>query len=90
MFFPKVKPRKFTITPYFYVKKNEEEESEGKHRIRFRRLRRKPAQGQKSIVRLAILAILILFFLYYFWGLVEQEKRTFKIEDVKIEEAPSN
>lgn len=89
MFFPNVKPRKFTITPYFYVNKSEQEE-ERKHRIKFRRLRRRTPQAQKSVVRLVILAIFLLFFLIYFWGLVKQEQRTFKIEDIRIEEAPSN
>ncbi|MFQ5864586.1 MAG: hypothetical protein ACE5IW_05085 [bacterium] len=53
-------------------------------------MRRRTPQAQKSVVRLVILAIFLLFFLIYFWGLVKQEQRTFKIEDIRIEEAPSN
>lgn len=91
MLFPRFTPRKFTFTPYYYDKEAEEQEADQEqHRIKFRRIRRKVTLVKKPISRLVLLAILILFALYYFWKLVEEESRTFKIEDVIIEESPSD
>lgn len=91
MLLPHFKPRKFTFTPYYYDKETEEqEEDQEPHRIKFRRIRRKSTLVKKPISRLVLLAILVLFALYYFWKLVEEESRTFKIEDVIIEESPSD
>ncbi|MFQ5825139.1 MAG: hypothetical protein ACE5JB_13895 [bacterium] len=90
MFFPKAQPRKFTFTPFYYIKEDEKEKNKEQHRIKFKRLRHRTPHTQKSIVIMAVLVVLILFFSFYFWGLVKKEQRTFQIEDIKIEEAPNN
>ena len=84
MLFYKIKPRRFTFTPYYYEPKEEDEEQEQHPRIRFRHIRRKTRLRKKPIVHLAILAILLLLGLIYFWRLVEEDNRTFKIEDIEI------
>ena len=88
MFLPDIKPRKFTFTPYYYVKEEVQDEEEGQHGIKFRRIRRRSPRVKKPINRLVLLTIFVVFALYYFWKLVDEQKRTFKIEDIRIEEAP--
>lgn len=89
MFFPKREPRQFKFTPYYYQMAAEQEEPENDHRIKFRRLSRRQRPGKKPVVRLLLIAVLLAFFLFYFWGTVEKSARTFKIEDIRIE-APVN
>lgn len=89
MLFPKVKPRKFTFVPYYCDRDEAEKESDG-HRIKFRRIKRRTPPARKSVFRMVLLAILIIYSMYYFWGLVEKENQRFKIEDIRIEGTPTN
>lgn len=84
-FFTRKPIRRFTFTPYYYVKQEVEGETQGP-RIKFRRIRHGTAQTKKPILGMAILAVFLIFCLYYLWSRVEKEQHTFRIEDIKVEE----
>lgn len=86
-FFSRRPIRKFRFTPYYYIKQEDEEESNGP-RIRFKKIRRGTVNTKKSILGMVILAVFLIFCLFYLWSSVEQEQRTFRIEDLKVEEVP--
>lgn len=89
--FQKSRPRKFAFTPFYYNKENETENDDPEQpRIKFRRYRRPELGTSKSVKIKIVFAILLVLFLYYFRGLVEQDNRHFRIEEIKIEETPSN
>jgi hypothetical protein len=80
--------RRFSFTPYYYdpLKDAEaEQETEIKPRIQFRRLRRRPVTSGKSIRLKIFLAFILLFFLFYFNGMVREEKSKFEVESIRIE-----
>lgn len=87
-FFKERQVRRFSFTPYYFEIKDTEEDEDGP-RIRFRRVRRSKPPARKSIRGLAMLAILILFGLFYFIHMVDREQRNFEIEDIRIEETPN-
>lgn len=88
-FFGRRQVRQFHFTPFYY-KEEVEEESEGTGpRIKFRKIRRGSPVAKKSIKGLVVLAVLLLFGFFYLWGLVNEETRSFQIEDIKIEETPN-
>ncbi len=83
--------RKFSFTPFYYEKQSvEEKEDPNQSRITFKRIRSRATTATQSLKLKLIFAILLILFLYYFKGLVEIEKQNFRIEDIKIEEIPSN
>ncbi|RMF57102.1 MAG: hypothetical protein D6743_19390 [Calditrichaeota bacterium] len=84
--FARKEPRRFSFTPFYYNEKAEEETgSNGAPRIRFKRLRR-GVSGKKSVRGMVFLALLVLLFLWYFWAVVGEGQKEFKLEDIKIEE----
>jgi len=85
--FARREPRKFGFTPYYY-QKQEKSSEEPEPRIKFRRIRPRTVIAKKSIRRILILAILLILGFYYFWGMVQREAQTFKIEDIRIEDTP--
>lgn len=85
-FLNKRQVRRFSFTPFYLEVKNEEEEEEG--RIKFRRIRRSKPAVKKSVRGLALLAILILFCLYYFSQMIQGDRRL-EIEDIRIEQTPN-
>lgn len=89
-FFVKRQVRRFKITPFYYEVPEETEADPDKPRIQFRQVRRGVKLEKKPIKLKIVLVILLLVFMYYFWGLVDQEIRRFQIEDLRIEMAPSD
>lgn len=87
-FFVRRQPRKFTFTPFYYTKEEDEHDESGP-RIRFKRLRKGAPVSKKSVRGMVFLAIFLLFCLYYLWRAVEREVRSFKIESIRIEQVPS-
>jgi len=87
-FFKQRQARRFSFTPYYFEIKENEDEEDGA-RIKFRRVRRSKPPVRKSIRGLAVLALLILFGLFYFTRMVDREPRHFEIEDIRIEETPN-
>lgn len=79
--------REFRFTPYYY-KVNEPDDEEDGRRIRFRRLTGRHPVQQKSIGGLVVLALLIVFFLGYYWYTGVSTLRSYQLDDIKIEEIP--
>lgn len=88
-FFKKRQSRRFHFTPYYYENEVDQEDAGSGPRIKFKKIRRGAPVSKKSVRSLVFLAILLLFCLFYLWGLGNDEMRTFKIEDIKIEETPN-
>ena len=87
-FLGKRQPRKFSFTPFYYdVEADQEPEAGGGPRIKFRRLR-KAAVKRKPVRGLLVLAILVAFSLFYFWGTLREKNRRFEIKDIRIGETP--
>jgi len=84
----RAEPRKFAFTPFYY-KEEQEEAQPGERRIRFKRIRRRQVTSKKTVRLTIAFAILVLIFLLMFWDLVRLGVQSFKLEDIKIEEAPS-
>jgi hypothetical protein len=79
--------REFRFTPYYYEVKEPGEAEDGP-RIRFRRIRSRAPVQQKSIRGFVVLALFIIFFLAYYWQAGLSSLRTYKLEDIRIEEIP--
>ncbi len=86
-FFVRRRPRQFGFTAYYYQTEEEKEQDEA--RIKFRRLRKNARTSRGSVKSLAFLVIFLSFCLYYLWTLVEPQTRTFELENIRIEIAPS-
>jgi len=90
VFFLKKQRRQFKFTTYYYKEPDYNEKDDTKPRIQFRQIRRGVILQKKAVRIKIFLLVLLLFFLYYFWGMINQDNRTFQLEDIKIEQAPSN
>lgn len=79
---PMQKARQFSFHPRYY--NPEEDEAENHPRIRFKRLLRSPKPQKKSVRRYLILAIGLIFFIWYMHRV--QEQQPIQIEDIRIED----
>ncbi len=82
MFMPQHHIRRFSFKPYYYDP--EAEETDEKHRIKFRRLRKSPKPEKKPVRRWLILAIGIFFLIWYLQKVQEPPK--LEIQDIRIED----
>ncbi len=82
MFMPQHSIRRFEFRPYFY--EPEKEEDEGKRRIKFRRLLRSPKPEKKPVRRWLILAIGILFLIWYLQQVQGPPK--IEVQDIQVED----
>jgi len=88
-FFVRRQVRQFSFTTYYYTKPEDKEAEGDQPRIQFRQIRRGTRLEKKPVKTKVALFLLLLFFMYYFWGLVSEEARTFQLEEIRIEQAPS-
>ena len=84
-FFQKKEVRRFGFTPFYYEEVASEETESG---IKFRKILRSAPAAKKSVRSMLFLSILLVVCLVYLWGLVNDETRTFQLEDIRIEETP--
>jgi len=88
--FTKRKPRSFGFTPFYYQEKVDQETDEHSPRIKFRRIRTNVTVGKRSVTSMVVLAVLLLAMLIYFWNLVNRDFSTSELENIRIEEIPSD
>ena len=83
--FAKKEPRKFGYRPFLYREGDSENGGDGR-RIKFARLRQRTSVSRRSVRSMILLAGLVLVFVIYFWQVIKQETRVYKIDDIKIED----
>ncbi len=88
--FVKRKPRSFDFTPFYYKEKESKKIVEDAPRIRFRQIRTRITVGKRSVRSMLILTVIIIAMFIYFMRLVEQDLTTSELENIRIEEVPSN
>jgi len=90
-FFQRPQPRTFGFTPFYYdPEKDKERQPADQPRIKFCRVRKRILATKKSVRVKTLVVLIILVFLYFFWGLMEEAQKNFKIESIRVEETPSN
>ena len=87
-FFQKKEVRRFGFTPFYYEEIASEDSEETESRIKFRKILRSAPTAKKSVRSMLFLSVLLVVCLFYLWGLVNDETRTFQLEDIRIEETP--
>ncbi|RME01426.1 MAG: hypothetical protein D6814_01565 [Calditrichaeota bacterium] len=82
MFMPQQTFRRFEFKPYYYDPDKEEEDE--KHRIKFRRLLKSPKPVKKPVRRWLILAIGVLFIIWYLQSI--QKPAKIEVQHIQIED----
>lgn len=87
-FFQKKQIRRFSFIPFYYEKTVVEDGEETESRLKFRKILRSTPVAKKSVRGKFFLAALLVVSLFYLWGLVKNERSTFRLEDIRILETP--
>ncbi len=87
-FFAKREPRKFGFTPYYYSQEERKQDDTERPRIKFTRIRQGSQVSQKSIRWMALIALLLMLLVFFFWDMVQRDARNFSIDDIRIENVP--
>ena len=82
-FFLIKKPRGFNYKPRY---SRQEQESDSRHNIHFRRMYNRTSTSKRSLVYLILLAIIVIYLIVYFNRISEKSGANFKVEDIKVEE----